>query len=77
MQACLRATACPTGAAQRQGSATRSGRALAAPRASAHQAHQQEVVAQPDRRAMLAALVAAGAALAAPQVRHAWGCRRR
>lgn len=67
MQAAMRSTACPWGAAQRQGSATHSSRVLAPPRASAHRAQQQQEAAQPDRRAMLAALVAAGAALAAPQ----------
>lgn len=72
MQASLRVTACPTGAAQRQGSATRASRALALPRASAAQPQQQQDAPQPDRRALLAALVAAGAALAAPQVR--WRC---
>ena len=68
MQAVLRATAGPTGAAQRQGSRSRASRAMAAPRAAAAQQQQQEAPQQ-DRRAVLAALVAAGAALAAPQVR--------
>lgn len=75
MQAAMRSTACSSGAAQRQGSATHSSRVLALPRASTHRAQQQQETAQPDRRAMLAALVAAGAALAAPpQVRRARPC---
>ena len=68
MQASLRTTAGPSGAAQRQGSCSRASRALAVPRATAQP--QQQEAPQRDRRAMLAALVAAGAALAAPQVRQ-------